>query len=38
MRHANNEEHTWNIENEKLLNMCRIVSTGEIEFGKFIDC
>lgn len=38
MRHANNEDHTWNIENEKLLNMCRIVSTGEIEFEKLIDC
>ena len=38
MRHPNNEEHTWSIENEKLLKMCRIVSTGEIEFERFIDC
>jgi len=38
MRHANKEDHTWTIENEKLLKMCRIVSTGEIDYEKYIDC
>jgi cellulose synthase/poly-beta-1,6-N-acetylglucosamine synthase-like glycosyltransferase len=38
MRHANKEDHTWNIDNEKLLKMCKIISTGEIEYEKLIDC
>lgn len=38
MRHANKEDHTWNIDNEKLLKMCKVISTGEIEYENYIDC
>ena len=37
MRHANNEEHTWTIENERLLRTCKIVSIGKIDFKRYID-
>ena len=37
MRHANEEEHTWPIENKKLLKSCKIISKGEIDYEKYIN-
>jgi len=37
MRHANVDDHTWTIENDKLLRWCQVVSTGEIDYGKYIN-
>lgn len=36
MRHANANEHTWTIENEKLLEWCEFVAKGEIDYEKYM--
>jgi glycosyltransferase involved in cell wall biosynthesis len=38
MRHANHEDHTWTIENRRLVKMCKIIARGEIEYEKYINC
>ena len=37
MRHANVNNHTWTIEDEKLLEWCEIVAKGKIDFEKYIN-
>jgi glycosyltransferase involved in cell wall biosynthesis len=38
MRHANTEDHTWTIENRRLIKMCKIIARGIIEYDKYINC
>lgn len=37
MRHADIKEHTWTIENRKLLKTLKIISEGEIDYKKYIN-
>lgn len=37
MRHADVREHTWPIENKKLLNQCKIIAKGITELGKYLN-